>query len=108
MGRKRPYETGNIQPNIIIGSTQKNAAINSNGISPTLTAAMGVGGGHVPMHNYDGCMRRLTPKETWRLMGFTNKDYQAAQQCVSNTQLYKQAGNSIAVPILEGIFENWT
>lgn len=54
--------------NVIIGSTQKHAAISKDGIVPTLTSAMGIGGGHIPMHNYDYRIRKLTPKECWRLM----------------------------------------
>lgn len=49
-------------------------------------------------------IRKLTPRECWRLMGFTDKDFDKAQEVNSNTQLYKQAGNSIVVPVLEGIF----
>lgn len=51
-------------------------------------------------------VRRLTPKETWRLMGCTDEDYGKAAQTVSKTSLYKQAGNSIVVPVLEAIFHN--
>lgn len=49
-------------------------------------------------------IRKLTPKECWRLMGFTDEDFEKAEKVVSNTQLYKQAGNSIVVNCLEGIF----
>ena len=49
-------------------------------------------------------IRKLTPRECWRLMGFTDEDFDKAQEVNSNTQLYKQAGNSIVVPVLEGIF----
>lgn len=49
---------------------------------------------------------RLQPLEYWLLMGFTEKDYNKAEQIgMSGAQLYKQAGNSIAVPVLEAIFE---
>ena len=51
-------------------------------------------------------IRKLTPKECWRLMGFTDEDFAKAEQVCSNTQLYKQAGNSIVVPVLEGILGN--
>lgn len=51
-------------------------------------------------------VRRLTPCETWRLMGCTDSDFRKASQVVSNTSLYKQAGNSIVVPVLEAIFKN--
>lgn len=50
-------------------------------------------------------IRKLTPRECWRLMGFTDEDFDKAEAVNSNTQLYKQAGNSIVVPVLEGIFK---
>lgn len=50
-------------------------------------------------------VRRLTPLETWRLMGCTDDDFIKASQFVSNTSLYKQSGNSIVVPVLEAIFK---
>jgi DNA (cytosine-5)-methyltransferase 1 len=50
-------------------------------------------------------IRRLTPKECWRLMGFTDDDFDKASAVNSNSQLYKQAGNSIVVQVLEGIFQ---
>lgn len=51
-------------------------------------------------------IRRLTPKECWRLMGFDDEDFEKAKKVNSNTQLYKQAGNSICVPVLENILKN--
>ena len=52
-------------------------------------------------------IRKLTPKECWRLMGFNDDEFQRAVDAgVSNSQLYKQAGNSIGVPVLEAIFTN--
>lgn len=52
-------------------------------------------------------IRKLTPRECWRLMGFDDADFDKAQATgVSNTQLYKQAGNSIVVDCLEGILNN--
>lgn len=51
-------------------------------------------------------IRKLTPKECWRLMGFDDADFNKAAQVNSNTQLYKQAGNSIVVNVLEGILGN--
>lgn len=55
---------------------------------------------------YDGIrIRKLTPKETWRLMGFSDQDFDAAQNAgISQTQLYKQAGNSIVVDVLYYIY----
>lgn len=61
-------------------------------------------------------VRRLTPLECWRLMGFNDEDFYRAQAAMneklyggkdrSGTQLYKQAGNSIVVDVLLHIFEN--
>lgn len=45
-------------------------------------------------------IRRLIPKETFRLMGFSDSAYEAASKVVSNSQLYKQSGNSIVVDVL--------
>ena len=50
-------------------------------------------------------IRKLTPKECWRLMGFTDEEFMKAEKVNSNTQLYKQAGNSIVVNVLVGILE---
>ena len=50
-------------------------------------------------------IRKLTPKETWRLMGFGDEDFEKASKVNSNSQLYKQAGNSIVVNVLEEIFK---
>lgn len=50
-------------------------------------------------------IRKLTPKEYWRLMGFNDEQFHKAEKVNSNTQLYKQAGNSIVVNVLEAIFK---
>ena len=50
-------------------------------------------------------IRKLTPKECWRLMGFDDEDFEKAAKVNSNSQLYKQAGNSIVVNVLENIFK---
>lgn len=56
---------------------------------------------------YDICgFRYLTALEYWRLMGFTDEDYIAASKVVNKNQLYKQAGNSIVVSVLEKILKN--
>ena len=52
-------------------------------------------------------IRKLTPLECWRLMGFDDSDFTKVQAIpTSDTQLYKQAGNSIVVNVLEKIFNN--
>lgn len=54
----------------------------------------------------DHGVRKLTPRECFRLMGFSDGDFNKAQAVCSDTQLYKQAGNSIVVQVLEGILKN--
>lgn len=49
-------------------------------------------------------IRKLTPKECWRLMGFSDEDYEKAAEVNSKTQLYKQSGNSIVRDVLMAIF----
>lgn len=51
-------------------------------------------------------IRKLTPKECWRLMGFKDEEFEKAEKVCLNTQLYKQAGNSIVVDVLEKILIN--
>ena len=64
------------------------------------------------IYNIDGkkylvLIRKLTPLECWRLMGFTDEDFiKAKESGVSNSQLYKQAGNSIVKQVLMAIFKN--
>ena len=50
-------------------------------------------------------IRKLTPKECYRLMGFSDEEFERAEKFNSNTQLYKQAGNSIVVDVLEALFK---
>lgn len=50
-------------------------------------------------------IRKLTPRECWRLMGFSDADFDKAAVVNSDTQLYAQAGNSIVVNVLEAIFK---
>lgn len=83
----------------------------SKGLCPTLRNK---GGDGVPyiieennMEDYNGLrIRRLTPKECWRLMGFSDEDFEKARAVNSDTQLYKQAGNSIVVDVLVAILRN--
>ena len=57
----------------------------------------------VMYNNYS--IRKLTPKECWRLMGCSDEDFEKAQQVNSNSQLYKQAGNAIVVDVLYHLFK---
>ena len=49
-------------------------------------------------------IRKLTPRECWRIMDFSDEDFDRAAEVNSNTQLYKQAGNSIVRNVLVAIF----
>lgn len=70
---------------------------NKKGVCPTLTANMGTGGHNVPIILTDYGYRKLTPKECFNLQGFPKKFKLPA---LSNTRLYKQAGNSVVVPMI--------
>lgn len=75
---------------------------NKKGVSPTLTANMGMGGHNVPII-FDGTgIRKLTPRECFRIQGFPN-DYKLPD--IADSALYKQAGNSVSVPVLARIAE---
>lgn len=77
-----------------------NKRVNRSGYSPTLTTRPeGFKTAILPVTN-DIRIRKLTPKECFRLMGFSDENFEAAEKIVSNSQLYKQAGNSIVVDVL--------
>jgi DNA (cytosine-5)-methyltransferase 1 len=63
------------------------------------------GGNRQPKIFIDGKVRRLTPRECWRVMGFSNECFDKVDGRLSNSQLYKQAGNTICVPCLKAIFK---
>ena len=74
---------------------------NKNNLVPTLTANMGTGGHNVPLIlTHDLRIRKLTPKECFSVQGFP-KSFKLPNQ--SNGRLYKQAGNSVVVPVIERI-----
>lgn len=53
-------------------------------------------------------IRKLTPLECWRLQGFTDEQFYKAQAVNSNSQLYKQAGNSVSVPVVYAVAKHLT
>lgn len=84
---------------------QAGSIYDKEGLCSTLDVAQG--GWRQPSVIVKDRIRKLTPLEYWRLMGFGDKDFErAAGVPTSNTQLYKQAGNSIVVNVLEKIFKN--
>lgn len=72
-------------------------------LAPTLDTMQG--GYRQPLIEKEMRIRKLTPKECWRLMGFSDEDFEKAVKVNSNSQLYKQAGNSIVVNVLMEIFK---
>jgi len=76
---------------------------NKSKVCPTLTANMGTGGHNVPLIKTDYGIRKLTPRECFNFQGFP-KDFKI--DTASNAQLYKQAGNSVTVPIISKIAKN--
>ena len=127
------YEHNNY---VIVGGLQKHQKIRSDGISPCLTSAMGMGGGQTPIVLSDIQIRKLTPIECWRLQGWSDEDFFKAffldkelgirfnriyqkhkqnpvrlmqwafkHQKMSDSQLYKQAGNGVTVKVIQKIGE---
>ena len=73
---------------------------NKSGVVPTLTANMGTGGHNVPIVKSKFGIRKLTPNETFKVQGFPD-DFKLPK--IANSQLYKQAGNSVVVPVIKRI-----
>jgi len=110
----KAMESGLMTPYDIIDYTYSNARLDeimngmiktknssNNQIANTLTCNAENMGVCVPSLR----IRKLTPKECWRLMGFDDEDVERASKVCSNSQLYKQAGNSIVVNVLMAIFK---
>ena len=86
---------------------QGNRIYDSEAIAMCLNAQpVGNAGGHSYLYKTDSRIRKLTPLECWRLMGFTDEQFYKAEKVNSNSQLYKQAGNSIVVDVLYYLFKN--
>lgn len=90
---------------------QSSRVYSEDGLSPTIMAGerKSCTGGYVSpkfLQSSTYRIRKLTPLEYWRLMGCSDEDFYKAKQFNSDSQLYKQAGNSIVVNVLEGIFAN--
>lgn len=98
------YDLRVIKDGGLYENRQAGSVYNKNGLCPTITTEASQNWNIL----LNDCprIRKLTPKECWRLMGFDDKDFEAAEKVNSNTQLYKQAGNSIVVNVLEAILRN--
>ena len=73
---------------------------NKKGVVPTLTANMGSGGHNVPIIRDEKGIRKLTPRECFRLQGFPDS---FRLPDISDAALYHQAGNSVPVPVVEAV-----
>lgn len=73
-------------------------------VSPTIMTAQGGNRQPLVVDNIKWRIRKLTPKECWRLMSFSDEDCNRASAYVSDSSLYKQAGNSIVTSCLVAIF----
>ena len=97
----RAYQGGGLEPKII----QRSHGYNQGGehdIAPTITSNSYQENNHLS----DGYrIRKLTPRECWRLQGFPDWAFDKAQEVNSNSQLYKQAGNSVTVNVIAAIAE---
>ena len=115
---------GNRQPKVAVLGNTSNTGYKSHdvhhieGISPTIAARDYKGPKQVAQTLQasemdqgvvmeDIRIRKLTPLECWRLQGFTDEQfYKAKENGVSNSQLYKQAGNSVTVNVVDAIVKN--
>lgn len=87
-------------------SHQAGSIYDLSGIAPTLSTMQGGNREPIIVESWDPLkIRKCTPRECWKLMGFTDADFDKVKDKNSNSQLYKQAGNSICVPVLEAIFK---
>jgi len=89
---------GTLQPNF----NQSGVIYDVEGIAPTLRAYQG-GNLEPKIRIKRNKVRKLTPKECWRLQGFPDWAFERAAKVNSNSQLYKQAGNSVTVNVIEAI-----
>jgi len=91
--------TKNIQDNVVYQYRRYYIRENKKGVFPTLTANMGSGGHNVPIIKDKNGIRKITPRECLNLQGFP-KEYKTS---LSDVHIYKQAGNSVAVPVIKSI-----
>lgn len=74
------------------------------GIAPTLDTCQG--GYRQPLVVDGSRIRKITPKEAWRLQGFSDEDFEKAKNAgLSDSKLYERAGRGIVVPMLESVFK---
>jgi DNA (cytosine-5)-methyltransferase 1 len=94
---------GVINENTIYQLRRKYIRENKSGLCPTLTKTMGTGGHNVPLIKQGDIIRKLTPRECFRLQGFP--DTYKLPNNLSDAELYKLAGNAISPPVVKLIVE---
>lgn len=107
------YKNSALYPKLKEGITKKDTVYqwrrqyvreNKKGVVPTLTANMGTGGHNVPLILDKKGIRKLTPKECLNAQGFPKK-YKIPKN-LSDSKIYKQAGNSVTVTVIEKVAKN--
>ncbi len=86
-----------IDPAVVYQYRRGIVRANQSGVCPALVATMGTGGHNVPIIRQGDVIRKLTPRECFRLQGFDDTFQLPA---IADSHLYKQAGNSVTVPII--------
>lgn len=86
--------------------SQANRVYDSEGVACTQCGTVGGLGGKTGLYKVGYRIRRLTPKECLRLMGFRDSDFNLMRfLSLSETAIYKMAGNSICVPMLDSLLK---
>lgn len=107
------YENSKYYPELVKTMTKKDTVYqwrrvycreNKSNVCPTLTANMGTGGHNVPLILDDFGIRKLTPEECVGFQGFPEEFSFPID--IANASKYKQAGNSVSVPVIKRIAEN--
>ena len=96
------YEGGLVDISYPKSNTRRGRVQGGGQLCPTLTTQ-----GEIVRMMSEVEAYKLTPRESWRLMGFTDEDFDKAYEAMNGVEgkLYKQAGNSIVVNVLEAIFK---
>ena len=92
-----------VKPHTLYQWRRKYVRENKSNVCPTLTANMGTGGHNVPLILTQDGIRKLTPKECFMFQGFP-KSFRLPED-MAQSHLYKQAGNSVVVPVVKRVAE---
>ena len=104
MGHIDELRAGVTSKNTIYQWRRQYVRENKSHVCPTLTANMGTGGHNVPLILTDSGIRKLSPKECLNFQGYP-EEY-SFPDCISDSAKYKQAGNSVVVPLIRKVCKN--